>query len=122
MPTFVRKTHERIEEACSAGKMADGRDNGISTDFAGGVPVRGRDDVDRVLVVLRHKVPLGVFPGRRQVGFADLASEPGIHNPQRVWWMRRLATGGPVVMDSGLRSLRSRPRNDGAEQFVTQYL
>jgi hypothetical protein len=39
MPAFVRKTHERIEEAWSAGKMADGRDNGISTDFAGGVPV-----------------------------------------------------------------------------------
>jgi hypothetical protein len=38
-----------------------------------------------------------------------------------VQWMRRGATAGPVVMDSGLRSLRSRPRNDGVEQFVTQY-
>jgi hypothetical protein len=42
MPAFVRKTHERIEEACSAGKIEDGRDNGISTDLVGGMPVPRR--------------------------------------------------------------------------------
>jgi hypothetical protein len=39
MPAFVRKTHERIEEACSADKIEDGRDNGISTDLVGRVPI-----------------------------------------------------------------------------------
>jgi hypothetical protein len=28
---------------------------------------------------------------------------------------------GLMVLDSGLRSIRSRPRNDGVDQFVTQY-
>jgi antitoxin ParD1/3/4 len=36
--------------------------------------------------------------------------------------MRRLATAGPVVMGSGLRSLCERPRNDDVEQFVTPRL
>jgi hypothetical protein len=33
--------------------------------------------------------------------------------------MRRVATGEPVVMDSGLARKRA-PRNDGVEEFMTQ--
>jgi hypothetical protein len=51
MPTFVRKTHERIEEACSAGKIEDVRDNGVSTDFVGGCLSHARD-AGRVLAAI----------------------------------------------------------------------
>jgi hypothetical protein len=71
------------------------------------------------VVVLCRKLPLGAIPGRWQVGFADLPASAESITPG-VWWIHRVATAGPVVMDSGLRSLRSRPRNDGVEQFVTQ--
>src|ERR1700730_1918656 len=37
-------------------------------------------------IVLRHKLPLGVIPGRAS-RFSRLASEPGIHNPRGLWWM-----------------------------------
>ena len=70
------------------------------------------------VVVLCRKLPLGVIPGRWQVGFAGLPASPESIT-QEVWWMRRVATGGPVVMDSGLARKRA-PRNDGVEQFMTQ--
>jgi hypothetical protein len=49
------------------------------------------------LIVLRHKLPLGVIPGRWQVGFADLPSEPGIHNPRRL-----SGSAVPPLQDLGL--------------------
>src|ERR1700730_12273082 len=38
--------------------------------------------------------PRGVIPGALARRFSRLASEPGIHNPQGVWWMRSVATAG----------------------------
>jgi hypothetical protein len=51
MPAFVRKTHKRIEEARSAGKIEDVRDNGVSADFVGGCLSHARD-AGRVLAAI----------------------------------------------------------------------
>jgi hypothetical protein len=51
MPAFVRKTHKRIEEARSAGKIEDVRDNGVSADFVGECLSHARD-AERVLAVI----------------------------------------------------------------------
>jgi hypothetical protein len=71
----------------------------------------------RRAALLRH-THLDVIPGRRQVGPADLTANPESISPGGDVGPR--LTTQPVVMDSGLRSLRSRPRNDGAVWFVTR--
>ena len=64
-----------------------------------------------------------VIPGRRQVGFTDLPTSPEAITPAGSCSLA-VATGRPVVMDSGLRSHsdgakrrseHSRRRNDGLE-------
>ena len=78
-------------------------------------------------MVMRHKLPLDVIPGRRKIGRADLPASPESIAPRSDVGHRSATTfitARPVVMDSGLRlrsdgakrrSEHSRPRNDGLE-------
>ena len=74
-------------------------------------------------MVLRHKLPLDVIPGRRQIGRADLPASPESITPSSNVCHRSVTTfitARPVVMDSG--SVRRAGEEDDRENELKPFV